>query len=100
MVDLPRPQPAYLATRGAGGWRDLYRLDPAAVTTVGRSTDCRVVLPDERASRTHAEVFARPAETGDKADLWFVRDRESRNGTAVNGEPLPSGGERALAGGR
>ena len=71
-------RPAYLATRGGGGWRDLYRLDPAAATTLGRSAECRVVLADERASRTHAEVFR-------GSDGWAVRDLGSRNGTEVNG---------------
>ena len=88
-VPADTPPPAYLATRGGGGWQDLYRLDAAAVTTVGRSADCRVVLPDERASRTHAEVFAR-------GGAWRVRDLNSRNGTAVDGDPLPAGGERVL----
>ena len=74
-------RPAYLATRGGGGWRDLYRLDPAAATTLGRSAECRVVLADERASRTHAEVFR-------DHDGWAVRDLGSRNGTEVNAAPV------------
>ena len=85
-----RPRVAYLATRGGSGWRDLYRLDPSTVTTLGRATDCRVTLADERASRTHAEVFA-------GGDRWRVRDLRSRNGTAVNGEPVPPDAPRELA---
>ena len=85
-----RPRVAYLATRGGSGWRDLYRLDPSTVTTLGRATDCRVTLADERASRTHAEVFA-------GGDRWRVRDLRSRNGTAVNGETVPPDAPRELA---
>ena len=88
----PTPPPAaYLATRGGGGgWRDLYRLDPAAATTIGRATDCRVTLADERASRTHAEVFA-------QGGAWRVRDLRSRNGTALNRQPIPPDEPRPLA---
>ncbi|MFH5802719.1 sigma 54-interacting transcriptional regulator [Alienimonas sp. DA493] len=89
-----RPPTAYLATRGGAGWRDLYRLDPAATTTVGRSMDCRVTLADERASRRHAEVFV--PTSGEGAGRWHVRDLDSRNGTAVNGETVPPDVPRAL----
>ena len=97
-VPAPKPPPAYLATRGGGGWRDLYRLDPRAVTTVGRSAECRVVLADDRASRTHAEVAFDPAADGD-AGTWTVRDAGSRNGTFLNDERLPSGGSADLSDG-
>ncbi|WP_145361014.1 sigma 54-interacting transcriptional regulator [Alienimonas californiensis] len=90
-----RPPTAYLATRGGAGWRDLYRLDPATSTTVGRATDCRVTLADERASRRHAEVFV--PTSGEGAGRWHVRDLDSRNGTAVNGEAVPPNAPRPLA---
>ncbi len=93
MNDAPRrPPTAYLATRGGSGWRDLYRLDPATSTTIGRATDCRVTLADERASRTHAELFVPAAGAGGDrthAGPWHVRDLNSRNGTTVNGAPVP-----------
>ena len=93
-ADPPRPPTAYLATRGGAGWRDLYRLDPATATTIGRATDCRVTLADERASRTHAELFVRTS--GAQAGCWHVRDLGSRNGTVVNGERVPPKIFRAL----
>ena len=96
-MPAPKPPPAYLATRGGSGWRDLYRLDPAAVTTVGRSAECRVVLQDDRASRTHAELSFIDAGESAAGGTWQVRDAGSRNGTFLNDERLPSGGAAELA---
>ncbi|NNJ25038.1 sigma 54-interacting transcriptional regulator [Alienimonas chondri] len=95
MSAAPRTQPAYLATRGGSGWRDLYRLDPAVSTTIGRAMDCRVTLSDERASRSHAELFV--PTSGEHAGEWHVRDLNSRNGTTLNGDPVPPETPQALA---
>jgi DNA-binding response OmpR family regulator len=51
------------------------------VTTVGRSQDCDVFVPDRRASRRHAEI-AWDGET------CLLRDLESANGTFLNGRPI------------
>ena len=52
-------------------------LFPSSKTILGRSSECTVVLEDDRASRRHAAVFF---ENG----CWFLRDLKSRNGTVLN----------------
>lgn len=49
--------------------------------TLGRATTCSIFVPDRRASREHARLFAE----GDK--LW-VEDLGSHNGTFVNGQRI------------
>jgi pSer/pThr/pTyr-binding forkhead associated (FHA) protein len=46
---------------------------------VGRQADNDIVLDDRRVSRHHAEVI-------DRGGRWVIRDRDSTNGTAVNGK--------------
>jgi pSer/pThr/pTyr-binding forkhead associated (FHA) protein len=48
------------------------------VVSVGRSSDCTIVLGDQNASRRHAEF--RPVEGG-----FAIVDLASTNGTKVNG---------------
>lgn len=48
---------------------------------IGRHEDCDLVLPDDQASRRHAQVS--PAGTG-----FVVEDLGSTNGTRVNGTPV------------
>jgi hypothetical protein len=62
---------------GAG---QTYTLDPTRqpVLSVGRSSECDVVLTDHRASRHHADFRWNGRE-------WEIRDRGSTNGTYVNG---------------
>ena len=59
------------------------------VTTLGRSRDCDVVVPDPNASRVHAEI----RHVG--LDYYLV-DMGSTNGTEVNGQVVK---RHALAGG-
>src|SRR6185312_6812674 len=56
-------------------------LHSGQVTTVGRATTNRLVVPDEICSRNHCEVFF-------DGCVWKLRDLGSRNGTRVNGEPI------------
>jgi len=49
------------------------------VSTLGRSRDCDVVVPDPNASRTHAEVRHIGLD-------YFLVDMGSTNGTEVNGQ--------------
>ena len=70
-------QIAYLVLREGNRWRDVFRLTPGQVTTVGRAPTNRIVLRDEICSRNHCEVF----QTGAK---WTVRDLGSRNGTLID----------------
>ncbi|MGH7127269.1 MAG: sigma 54-interacting transcriptional regulator, partial [Planctomycetaceae bacterium] len=69
---------AYLIVRDGRTWRDVFRLAPGQVTTIGRAPTNRVVLRDEICSRNHCEIF----QSGSR---WVLRDLGSRNGTLING---------------
>jgi len=59
---------------------DVY-LDDKLRVRVGRADECEITLEDTQASRLHAEVTL--------TDAGFVlQDRDSANGTAVNGRPV------------
>ncbi|MEA2458137.1 MAG: hypothetical protein QOC95_1109 [Thermoleophilaceae bacterium] len=58
--------------------------------TVGRSSDCDVVVGERSVSRHHAEL------RHDDHDDWTVRDLDSTNGTWVNGARVR---EARIAGG-
>lgn len=86
----PDARDAYLVVREGDSWRDIFRLSPAQVMTVGRATTNRIVLRDELCSRNHCELYR-------NGSTWVVRDLGSRNGTTVNGGPVV--GERELESG-
>jgi len=69
---------AYLVVREGKTWRDVFRLVPGQVTTIGRAPTNRIVVRDEVCSRNHCEIF----QSGHQ---WTLRDLGSRNGTIVNG---------------
>lgn len=50
-------------------------------TTVGRSRDCDIVVPDTNASRLHAEIRHIGLD-------YFIVDSNSTNGTIVNGQRI------------
>lgn len=58
-------------------------LHPDQVVNIGRAPTNRVVLRDDVCSRNHCEVFHTP-------NGWILRDRNSRNGTSLNDEPVNS----------
>ncbi len=65
--------------------------------TIGRASDCEIVLPERQVSRYHARI-----DRG--ASGYTVRDLQSKNGTFVNGkqigaepEPLNDGDEIQIA---
>jgi two-component system, NtrC family, response regulator HydG len=74
-------RPAYLLIRDGSSWRDVFRLMPGKVTTIGRAPTNRIVLSDEVCSRNHCEIFQ-------NGPHWTLRDLNSRNGTLVSGEPV------------
>ncbi|MEX1230802.1 MAG: FHA domain-containing protein, partial [Planctomycetaceae bacterium] len=74
-------QIAYLVIREGKTWRDVYRLVPGQVTTLGRAPTNRIVLRDEICSRNHCELFL-------SDEKWTLRDLGSRNGTLVEGERI------------
>jgi pSer/pThr/pTyr-binding forkhead associated (FHA) protein len=80
----PPAQPAALVGRlllsggpGAGQVFDLNK----AIFTIGRGSECDVVIPDASISRQHAQITRQ--ESG-----WYAQDLGSRNGTAINGQRL------------
>jgi hypothetical protein len=54
-----------------------------AMTTLGRAPTSSVVLKDAFASSEHASITLRDGR-------WWLEDRNSRNGTILNGDPLTS----------
>jgi LCP family protein required for cell wall assembly len=56
---------------------------------LGRDKSNGLVLPDGKVSRQHAELLLRNG-------VAVLRDRDSSNGTTVNGERIQSGAERVL----
>jgi len=73
------PVTAFLVVREGSSWRNVYRLAPGQVTTVGRSSTNRIVVRNEVCSRNHCEVFS-------SGNNWILRDLDSRNGTYVDGK--------------
>jgi transcriptional regulator with GAF, ATPase, and Fis domain len=71
-------QEVYLVVREGAWWRDIFRLVPGTVVTVGRDAGNRVVLRDDRCSRRQCTFY-------EEHSTWMIRDLGSRNGTAVNG---------------
>jgi len=61
--------------------------------TIGRGTECDLVLSAGRASRHHARIFLDPA------GCW-IEDLGSTNGTLVNGERIDGSRRRLTAGDR
>lgn len=81
------PGDAYLVIRDGKKWSDVFRLIPGRTVTIGRSPTNMIVLREDQASRQHAEIFH-------SQGVWFVRDLNSRNGTAVGEDRLS--GDRKL----
>jgi pSer/pThr/pTyr-binding forkhead associated (FHA) protein len=73
---------AWLVVHHPDGTRHHHRLT-LALTTLGRSDQNVIEVLDAKLSRFHCEVERR-------GGLWLIRDCNSRNGTAVNGEALTS----------
>lgn len=64
----------------------MNRGDEFAVTegtnTIGRGRECNIVLFDKKCSRIHCQLVK-------KGSYYAIEDMNSRNGTHVNGKPLP-----------
>ena len=68
----------YLETESGASAGATHMLEPESPARIGRAIDCFVVLNDPLASRVHAIITYR-------ADGWWIRDLDSRNGTYVDG---------------
>ena len=69
-----------LHVEGRNGTRDLALT--AECLTLGRGSDCHVVLDDGYVSRTHARLFRDPF------GRWIIEDLGSHNGIRVNEKPV------------
>jgi Nif-specific regulatory protein len=77
----PNSPSAYLIIRQGNRWSDVFRLEKVGSLVIGRASSNEIPVPDERASRKHAEVYFQSGE-------WWVRDLGSRNGTLVDGKRI------------
>ncbi|MHC4878868.1 MAG: FHA domain-containing protein [Planctomycetota bacterium] len=75
------PTISYLVVSTGSSSCDIYRLKTARRLSIGRSSGNRIVIPDPRCSRNHAEVVWLRGD-------WFVGDCGSQNGTYVNGSRI------------
>ena len=90
------PEKASLLLIKDGTPSTVFFLDPEETVTLGRSTECAIILKDAGCSRVHASI----AQSGAG---WELTDNGSRNGTALNGEriqgtvPIKNGDKIQLA---
>ena len=78
-VPAPAPARASLVVREGGESRTV-QLDHE-VLTIGRLSDCEVVVADKGASRRHAQLRS-------KDGVWTLTDLGSTNGTRLNGQTV------------
>lgn len=69
-----------------------FFVSPEKETSLGRSSGNLILLSDERCSRQHAVVYQ-------KNELWYLRDLQSSNGTAINDRLLSPGEEVVIKSG-
>ncbi|GAA3585848.1 ATP-binding cassette domain-containing protein [Klugiella xanthotipulae] len=55
-------------------------LSPGESVNIGRGPECEIVIPERQLSRVHAVVYY--------ADGWLIADRNSTNGTFVEGKAV------------
>ena len=70
---------AEIVIQSADGNREHYALEKD-VTTIGRSRESDIFLPDQWLSRHHAEIRR-------KGEAWIIVDLNSKNGTLLSGQP-------------
>ena len=49
--------------------------------TIGRETDCDIIIPSRQVSRFHVQISV-------EKDFTYIQDLASKNGTHVNGKPI------------
>jgi two-component system, cell cycle response regulator len=94
---MTMPSKAYLVIVGGMDMGSVIAVDQPRVT-LGRSTECTVVLQDESVSRVHAEIVQQ--ENGST----IIRDLNSTNGTFIGGKRVTEAalnqGDKVLIGRR
>jgi EAL domain-containing protein (putative c-di-GMP-specific phosphodiesterase class I) len=78
--DAPGPERGFVLETIAEGAEELWRLSVQPLPfRIGRRAGLELVLPSNRVSKVHAEIF-------EQNGTLRIRDHESRNGTFVNQE--------------
>lgn len=72
---------SYLKMLSGGGPGTNFQLDESRETLIGRGLECDVTLTDPLCSRVHAVV-------SHQEGAWWLEDRESRNGSYAEDEPI------------
>ncbi|MBI1314223.1 FHA domain-containing protein [bacterium] len=75
------PTTSYLVVSSGSSSCDIYRLKSQRRVMIGRASQNRIVIPDPKCSRNHAEVVWLRGD-------WYVGDCGSQNGTTVNGQKI------------
>ncbi|MER5480968.1 FHA domain-containing protein [Streptomyces sp. NPDC002734] len=95
----PAVPPQAVPQAGPGGAQPIYaerspttfhEFSLGRVMRIGRALENELVVSDLQVSRHHAEFHATPD------GRFEIRDLGSHNGTYVNGQPIPKGGNRLL----
>jgi hypothetical protein len=81
----PPPSFAWLVIREGPRAGQIFRLH-AEGTSIGRDSQCDIILDDDAASRQHARL--RTEKNGDGEAQFFLYDLATANGTKVNGQPV------------
>lgn len=79
MAEMNTDRPI-LIFRGDNGQNQQWTMQKDSVT-IGRGEEADIVIPERQVSRQHVRIFR-------EGDSYFVEDLSSRNGSAVNDEPL------------
>src|SRR5437764_1203365 len=72
---------ARLTVEQGGAVPPVCEMHPPQAVRLGRNRNNTIVLQDQHASRWHAEIF--PAD-----GRWFIRDRNTTNGTRLDGQRI------------
>ena len=65
-------------------WSEFKLSDKSEKVSIGRGSDCDIMLDDSMVSLKHAELIK-------DTDKWYVRDLNSRNGVRLNGKEVSEG---------
>ncbi|HMP78662.1 MAG TPA: sigma 54-interacting transcriptional regulator [Pirellulaceae bacterium] len=82
---------AYLYMQAGGQPPVPHELAETGENLLGRDWQCRIVIQDPQSSRIHASIHQ-------DDEGWWITDRQSSNGTVVNGQILHSDSARLLEG--
>lgn len=85
IIGGPPPSFAWLVIREGPRAGQIFRLG-AEGTTIGRDSQCDLILDDDAVSRQHAKV--RVEKNGAGEAQFFIYDLATSNGTRVQGEQI------------